>query len=81
MKKITKLSTIFLSSLLVLLGFGGCKSGKRAAKEESQAAKDSSSVTNMRERPVQLRPDDPSRMRVLYGPPPVRYRNNGSQAK
>lgn len=81
MKKITKLSTVILSSLLVLLGFGGCKSGKRAAKEESQAAKDSSSVTNIPGRHIQIRPDDPTRMRVLYGPPPSRYRNNGSQAK
>ena len=72
MKRITKLSTLLLSSLLVLLGFGGCKSVKKASKDENQAGKDTVNIIDVKDRPI--RPDDPSRMRLLYGPPPSRYR-------
>ncbi len=72
MKQITKLSTWILSSLLVLLGFGGCKSSKKAVKDDSQTSVDTVKVTK---RPIVVRPDEPGRVRVLYGPPPAQYRN------
>lgn len=75
MKKITKLSTMVLSALLVLLGFGGCKSVKKASKDENQTAKDSISYDQLKGRPIEIQKDDPTRMRVLYGPPPSKYRN------
>ena len=74
MKRITKLSTMILSGLLVLLGFGGCKSVKKASKDDTQTAKDSVIITDLKGRPIQVRPDDPTRVRVLYGPPPSSYR-------
>lgn len=73
MRPLTKLSTWILSSLLVLLGFGGCKSSKKAITDENEAPKEP--VTNIHGRPIPPRPDDPTRMRVLYGPPPAQYRN------
>ena len=73
MKRITKLSTVVLSGLLVLLGFGGCKSAKRAAKDDGQAQQDTIKGSP---KPIQIRPDDPTRMRLLYGPPPVSVRQS-----
>ena len=73
MRPITRLSAWILSSLLLLLGFGGCKSSKKAVKDESQTSEDTVKATK---RPMVVRPDDPRRMRVLYGPPPAQYRNS-----
>lgn len=78
MNKITRLTTIVLSSLLVLLGFGGCKSSKKATKDENQSTTDSVRVTDQ---PIHVRPDDPTRIRVLYGPPPARFRQNIEKEK
>lgn len=72
MKRITRISTWILSSLLVLLGFGGCKSSKKAVKDESLTNEDTVRTTK---RPIVVRPDEPGRMRVLYAAPPVQYRN------
>ena len=78
MKQITKLSTMFLSALLMLLGFGGCKSAKKAVKDDGQTVGDTVRISD---RPVQVRPDPPGRIRVLYGPPPAQYRINKDAAK
>lgn len=49
-----------LSALIVLLGFGGCKSSKKAQRETGTEKKVSQG--------------DPSRIRVLYGArPPINY--------
>ncbi|MCR5180944.1 MAG: hypothetical protein K6C30_06995 [Bacteroidaceae bacterium] len=71
MKKITRLITVVLSSMLVLLGFGGCKSVKKAAKEDNRTTTDAVKITD---EPIQVRPDDPTRIRLLYGPPPTRFK-------
>lgn len=68
-----------LSGLLVLLGFSGCRSSKRAAEKAEaeraaeQARQDSIDRANNPATPV-IKPDDPRVIRVLYGPPPARYR-------
>lgn len=74
MNRITRLTTMALSGLLVLLGFGGCRSSKKAAGAEDQDAQDSVTVTPPPSGPIRVLPDDPTRMRVLYGPPPAQYR-------
>ena len=89
MKPFTKLTTAILSSLLLLLGFGGCKSSKKAAKnaEEQQLAEEIARIDSIaksmqdsvrirqapRSKPI-LKPDDPTRVRALYGVAPVQFR-------
>ena len=82
MKPITRFTTALLSGLLLLLGFGGCQSSRRAARkaaekaeQEEQARQDSINKAYGPDRPI-LKPDDPGRIRVLYGPPPTRFRKN-----
>ena len=82
MRPITRLTTAFLSGLLILLGFGGCRSSKRAAEKAAEAARAADearldSLRRIQQRPQPfVRPDDPTRIRVLYGPPPARYRKD-----
>lgn len=79
MKTITRVTTALLSGLLLILGFGGCRSSKRAAekaqRDSEQARQDSIDRSNNPVTPI-VRPDDPRRVRLLYGAPPVRYRND-----
>ena len=84
MKAITKLTSVVLSSLLVLLGFGGCKSSKKAAQlqaeelERQRLMQQEDSLELLRRQQEELnfrkrqeRDNEP--MRLLYGPPTMRY--------
>ena len=78
-EKITRITTALLSGLLVLLGFGSCRTSKRAAEKAEaeraaeQARQDSIERANNPATPI-VKPDDPRMIRVLYGPPPARYK-------
>lgn len=84
MKAITKLTTIVLSSLLVLLGFGGCKSSKKAAQlraeelERLRSLQEQDSLQRLRQEQQELefrkrQERDREPKRLLYGPPTMRY--------
>lgn len=82
MKTMTRLTTAFLGSLLMLLGFGSCRSSKRAAQkaEEKQLAEEIArmdSAAKAMQPPIPRieppRKEDPSRIRLLYGVPPTRF--------
>ena len=62
---LTRACCAALASGLSLLGFSSCASARKAKQAETS------------EPPVTVRPSlDPTRPRVLYGVPPVRYREN-----
>ena len=80
MKPITRLTTAMLSGLLIILGFGSCRSSKRAAAkaaEEARIAEEArqDSLRRAKQQPI-IGPNDPTRVRVLYAPPPARYRQD-----
>jgi len=79
MKAITRVTTALLSGLLILLGFGGCRSSKRAAQKAAEEAEQArlDSIQKAQQQPQSIiGKDDPTRIRVLYGPPPARYRKD-----
>ena len=82
MQHISRLTTAILSTLLVMLGFGSCRSTKKtiqkaeeAALAEEAARTDSIRRARQNAMPI-VRPDDSSQKRVLYGPPPSRFRQD-----
>lgn len=87
MKTMTRLTTAFLGGLLVLLGFGGCRSSKRAAKEglaAEEIARMDSAVNAMRPQIPRIETpskEDPSRIRLLYGVPPTRFQDRINKEK
>ena len=60
MKRISKIITLLLSSLLLLLGFSSCRSSKNVIKEK--------------DKPKQIERDEP--IRLLYGTPSMMYQKN-----
>ena len=90
MKTMTRLTTAFLGSLLVLLGFGGCRSSKRAAQKagEALAAEEIArmdSAVNAKRPPIPRietpSKEDPGRVRLLYGVPPTRFQERINKEK
>lgn len=91
MKLITRLIVPILSGALILLGFGGCKSAKKAAARAEEQAEEQAREQAERERLREMerqdsiqraeeirrrtRPDNEP-IRVLYGPPPSSYLKN-----
>jgi len=82
MKAINKLTTVVLSSLLVVLGFGGCKSAKKAAQiraeelERQRLLQEQDSLERLRQAQEELdfrKRQEREPMRLLYGPPTMRY--------
>lgn len=72
MKPIARITISLLSAVLVLLGFGGCKSCRKAAKDnDANIIRDTIRI---------IRPPEPQRdptiHKVVYGPPPSMYRND-----
>lgn len=75
MKKITKVTISFLSGLLVLLGFGGCKASKKAVQENQDNVPTKNISVNSPNGPGKTYlPDSIANRRVLYGPPPAKIR-------
>ncbi len=73
MRAITRITISVLSGLLVLLGFNGCKSARKAVKEkDGTVISDTIQVIEKKTMPK----DDPTRIRVVYGPAPARYNQN-----
>ncbi len=89
MKAITKVTTLLLSSLLALLGFGGCRSAKKAQREmeaeqhrmDSIARADlerqeQEEALRQRQKEIERQRARENEIRVLYGPPPSRFIKN-----
>ena len=74
MKPFTRITISVLSSLLVLLGFGACKTTKKLPNPNKK------NVTIIRDtiRVIQqIEPQrDPRVQKVVYGPAPAMYRDN-----
>ena len=86
MKAITQVTTLLLSSLLALLGFGGCRSAKKAQREMEAEQQRMDSIARaawerqeqekamrQRQKEIEERRARGNEIRVLYGPPPSRY--------
>ena len=73
MKPITRITITLLSGILVLLGFGACKSSKKVVKDkdEGEIIRDTVRPIIPNHRPAN---QDPTRMKVVYGPPSSTYR-------
>ncbi len=82
MKPITRLTTALLSGLLLLFGFGSCRSAKRATArsaeeaEQRRLAAQRDSIEKAQGTAPVVKPTDPGRIMILYGPPPARYRKD-----
>lgn len=79
MKPFTRLTITVLSGILVLLGFGACKSSKKAFKDRKNVTiiRDTIHILRTSDVTDPVRPiRDPGVQKVVYGPPPAAYRNN-----
>lgn len=77
-KKIYSFWNLLLGSLIVLLGFGSCKSKKMIQQENEAVVLYGAPPVKVEKQdpPVQVEREDPGRvMKLLYGPPPVRKIN------
>lgn len=77
MKPITRITISLLSAVLVLLGFGACKSSRKAAKGKDKEVEIIRDTIRALPWPEVTR--DPTVRKVVYGPPPSRYRNDISK--
>ena len=74
-KKIISFWQLLLSSLITLMGFSACKTAKQTQKP------DDTQVIIVTPPKIKKPEDDPSRMRVLYGPPPASLRQQQSESQ
>lgn len=79
MKPLTRLTISVLSGILVLLGFGACKSSKKAFKDRKNVTviRDTIHIMHTPDAVNPVRPiREPGVQKVVYGPPPAAYRDN-----